>query len=402
VPISPPSQSSFLHRIAAAQPAEGENTGLSKAQMGAMGVAAASPFAGLLGEKPIINDPLKGAKGVDYATLNDLEEAAMPGDILVTSKPKGSIFKNFITPTGRSQFYHAQPVTGRLQGIGYTLSAGDLYDKGIHPSQWMKYDHAIADYVQDPDTYYADVVLLRPKKKLTKEQLRTLRKDYGQRTMRPYDSTKAVSTFLRDMFIPKYDIFNYGRPETICEGNVCSTLPAQSFHTATGRSVVPGKRAQDVFPTDFMRSDEFELVGSHISPETRALANTRMQKLAPWLLRGGIGAGLAGATYAVSEDPATAAGLGGTVAAEAALNAAANSPRFEKYINAETMPTYWDAVDTMMSGGLASPEGRSLVGKTLTRRVPAALAGGALAYGGAKALGAGYDALKQRWADRSE
>lgn len=392
----------FLHRIAAAKGSEQESTGLSKAQMGAMGVAAAAPFAGLIGEKPIIHDPLQGAEGKTFKSLEQLQRQAQPGDVLLTSKPKGSLFKNFIMPAGRSQFYHAQPVTGRQDGIGYTLSAGDLYDTNTPASKALNYDYPIADYMRDPDTQYSDALLLRPKQKLTPEQLKTLRAEYGKRSTTYYDNPKAAETFLRDLFIPKHEMFNLGRPETICEGNVCSTMPSQAFHKATGKSVVPGKRAQDVFPTDFLRSDQFELVGGHITPETRALEGSAMRKAAPWLLRGGIGAGLAGGTYAVSEDPALGAGIAGAVGTEHLLDKLVASEKGSKYLNEGAFPTFWEAGNEVMGGGLKTPEGRGLLRRFLTQRIPALAAGGALAYGGAKALGAGYDALKDRFSSASE
>lgn len=397
---------SFLHRIAAARPGQDDDAGLSRAQMGAMGVAAAAPFAGLIGEQPIIHDPLQGAQGKTFKNLEAVERAARPGDVLLMSKSKGSLFKDFITPAGRSQFYHAQPVTGRAEGKGYTLSAGDLHGQGLKAREALDHDYSITDYMRDPDAPYHDVVLLRPKQKLTPEQLEALREDYGKRVIRPYDDRKAADTFLRDLFIPKLDVFNAGRPETVCQGNVCSTLPAQSFHTATGNSVIPGKRAQDVFPTDFLRSDQFEMIGSHVTPETRALEQSVFRKASPWLMRGGIGATLAAGTYGVSEDPALGAGLLGAAATDFYLdNMLKNKnldPRIKEYVNAKNFPTFWDAGTDIMEGGLKTPAGKARLGRFMTRRIPALAAGGALAYGGAKALGAGYDALRERYADRSE
>lgn len=407
MPISPPSQSSFLYRIAAARPPRDEDTGMSKARMGAIGVAAASPFLGLLGERPIINDPLKGAKGQDFATIEDLQQHAQPGDVLLMGKDKGSKFKTYITPSGGSEFYHAQPVTSVRNGIGRTLSAGDLHESvdeagvPLNRDTWGDWDFTIKDYVDSSETGYKDVALLRPKQPLTEEQLAVLRREHGDRVLREYDSNKALSTFFRNTFVPKWDWLNKNRPETICEGNVCSTMPAQAYYEATGRSIVPGKRAQDVFPTDFMRTNEFELVGSHISPETRAAHSKLSRKMAPWLLRGGLGAGLAGATYGVTESPETAAGILGAAAAENELYKLTFNNKVP-WINSTTVPTYWGLGDTIASGGLSTPEGRALVGKVLTRRVPVALAGGALAYGGARAAHAGYDRLKARLEARSK
>lgn len=369
-----------------------ERSELSGLQMGAMGAAAASPFAGLIGEKPIIHDPLQGAEGQQFKRMRDVSRAAQPGDVLLTSKSKGSLFKNFITPAGQSQFYHAQPVTGRQDGVGYTMSAGDLYDQGISPSKAKNFDTPIHDYMKNDATSYSDAVLLRPKTPLTKEQLKALQTSYGQRVVRPYDNTKALSTFARDLFVPKLDALTKGRAETVCEGNVCSTMPAMAYNEATGKRVIPGKASQDVFPTDFLRSDQFKLVGSHVTPETAALERSALRKASPWLLRGGIGAGLAGGTYAASEDPALVAGGAGAYGANKAIDAAFTNEIPEAArkllpVSAyEQFPTLWEAGDAAMTGGLRNPETREILKRFSTRRLPVLAAGGALAYGGAKAL----------------
>jgi hypothetical protein len=139
-----------------------QKSGPSNLQLGAMGLAAASPFAGLIGERPIIHDPLQGAVGTKFKDLTELGRHAQPGDVIVTSKPGGSKFKNIIMPTGRSQFYHAQPVTGRANGMGYTFSAGDMMGNADSVREALNFDHAIPDYLADADTHYSDAVLLRP------------------------------------------------------------------------------------------------------------------------------------------------------------------------------------------------------------------------------------------------
>lgn len=374
-----------------------ERSGPSNLQLGAMGAAAASPFAGLIGEKPIIHDPLQGAEGANYKNMKEVSRAAQPGDVLLTSKSKGSLFKNFITPAGQSQFYHAQPVTGRQDGIGYTMSAGDLYDQGITPSKAKNFDSPIHEYMKNDTTSYSDAVLLRPKTPLSKEQLKSLQTSYGQRVVRPYDNGKALGTFARDLFVPKLDALTKGRPETICEGNVCSTMPAMAHHEATGKRVIPGKASQDVFPTDFLRSDQFDLVGSHVTPETAALERSALRKASPWLLRGGIGAGLAAGTYAASEDPALVAGAAGAYGANRAIDHAFTSDipaAMRKHIPVEAyeqFPDFWEAGDAAMTGGLKNPETREILKRFSTRRLPALAAGGALAYGAAKGLGHLYD-----------
>lgn len=380
---------SFLQRIAAAQ-VDVEGGGPSDAQLGAMGVAAVSPFAGMLGQQPIIHDPLQGAEGKNFKSMRHLQRAARPGDVILTSKPKGSFFKNFIAPAGGSQFYHAQPVTGREYGRGYTFSAGDYFGPEYSRSNLHEYEPTIAEYLRGQDTGYTDAVLLRPKTPLTPEQLKALRESHLDRGFRDYDGVKAVSTWLRELFVPKWDFLNKGRPETVCEGNVCSTMPAQSYHEVGGPSVVPGKRAQDVFPTDFLRSKNFDLVGSKTTEGTRRLQRGAWGKAAPWVMRGGLGAGLAGTTYALSEDPALAGGaLGGAYTG--------------MMLNGTSLPPTLEVLQKGLDKELNTPEGRRMALKYFGGRVPLLALGAGAGYGGAKLLGKGVDrgieALKERFSE---
>lgn len=378
-----------FYKIAAETP---EDSGLSKTQIGLMGAAAASPWAGMLGQQPLRHDPLQGAVGKNFSDLKELSRNAQPGDVLMTSKSKGSLFKNFITPAGDSQFYHAQPVTGRQGGKGYTLSAGDLYGDDLTPRQALDYDMLIHKHLAAPENQYSDAVLLRPKTPMSKSETSKLRSAYGARAQRYYDNDKAFNVFMRNTFVPKLDALKSLRPETVCEGNVCSTMPAMAMHEATGRSVVPGVAAQDVFPTDFLRSPEYELVGSHITPETRALEGRLLRKASPHLMRAGLGAGLAAGAYMATEDPAMAAGGVGAVLTHKALEHLSEAkPELGKYL-----PNAWTVGRDAIEGGLKTPEGRRRLAAMLGARLPATFAGGALAYGGAKALGRGFDALEAK------
>jgi hypothetical protein len=239
--------------------------------------------------------------------------------------------------------------------------------------------------------------------------MKVLRTDYAERAMR-LRQRKAVGTFFRDIFTPKIGAIKNMRPETICEGNVCSTMPAQSFHKATGRSVVPGKPAQDVFPTDFLRSDAFDMVGSHTTKEVQAIEKGLARRMGPWALRGGMGAAMAGGTYAASEDPRGAAevacgarrragseqrdrrphGLGQRSPAEVPAQTAQEDPRVPAAW--EQMPTFVEGLSALKEeGGLRNADNRKIFGRFMTRRMPAVAAGSALAYGGVKGLEHLYD-----------
>lgn len=378
----------------------------TRLQQGAVGAAALSPFAGLIGRQKMRHDPLQGAQGVEYKDLRSLSRAAQTGDVLLTSKPSGSLFKSVITPAGGSQFYHAQPVTGTMDGHGYTLSAGDLAGQDIKPSQAKHWDTRIDKYFKQPSVQYSDAVLLRPKTPMTKEQIKALQTEYGKRVVRDYDNTKALSTFARELFVPKLDSLARLRPETVCEGNVCSTLPAMAHQEATGKRVVPGKASQDIFPTDFLRSSEYELVGSHVTPETRALEGTLRRKLAPWLLRAGLGTALGAGTYAATEDPSILAAAGGAYAGNKLLDTAFTSEtlrdklpeRVLKHLPVDAYdkyPTLWEAAETALSTERNTPSGRALMSNLLKRRLPAIALAGGMGYGAGKLLEKGVEAARE-------
>ncbi len=386
----------FLTRIAAANlPEDGVSAG-DVAQGAAVGVAAASPFGGLIGRKKILHDPLQGAEGKNFRTLSELSRQARPGDVLVTSKPAGSLFKRFIDPIGGSQFYHAQPVVSRKNGAGQTLSAGDLSDwQYANPKDALHDAHSIPYSLNNAVNQYPDAVLLRPKTPFTREQLEQLKTSYGERAVRDYDNTQAMKTGLRELFVPKLDFLTKKRPEVQCEGNVCSTLPSMAHYEATGRRVIPGKASQDVFPTDFLRSQEYELVGSRVTPETAALQSKLRRRLAPWLLRGGLGAGLAATTYAATENPEPTAALLGAGAGVYAAGQRAKLP--------VDVPTLRDIADGFAGNflgegpatALRDPETRKELRAYLRRQGPRLAAGGllgaSLGYAGIRSARALYD-----------
>lgn len=379
LPILAPN-GAFLTRIAAAVPPE-DDEGMSTGRKALIGAAAASPFAGLIGQQPMQHDPLQGAKGKNYASMEELARDAQPGDVLLTSKPKGSMFKNVIMPLGNSQLYHAQAVTRAPGGMGRTLSVPDLFGEDIPEGQGHHYDYAIPEYMADPNVNYDSAVMVRPKTPMTPEQLEVFQKAVGERATHHYDSSKALGTFFRDMFVPKVPWLQNHRPDTVCEGNVCSTVPAQAYHEATGKRVVPNKPAQDTFPTDFLRSNEYELVGSHISPEVRALENTPWRKIAPLAIRGGVGLGMAGLAAGATEQPEVAGGVGGVLGTNALLNRVVPTPVEDA---APLIPSYMDVLhhgEQFGGEGLTSAPARKEMARFLTRRVPLLAAGGAAGAG---------------------
>jgi hypothetical protein len=63
-----------------------------------------------------------------------------------------------------------------------------------------------------------------------------------------------------------------------------------AMHKATGTEVVPGKRAQDVFPSDYLRSENYELVGHRLQNASRYARRGKLNRvLTPIATRGAMG-----------------------------------------------------------------------------------------------------------------
>lgn len=371
----------------------------------AMGAAAAAPFAGMIGQKPIIHDPLRGAKGKKFRSLSELGRQAQVGDILITSKPEGSLFKRFISPATGSEFYHAQPVLGHRGGQALTSDTGHLASKKRTVKHMLRNAARVADL---GDHGYPDVILLRPKKPLTAAQQAKFQRMALERShyMAGYDPKKAAKIYLQDIFAPKIpgitgtgpqqsapikdwyqkidkNLNVTGKPtlEVVCSGNVCSTVPAMAMEHATGRGVVPGKAAQDVFPTDFLRSEEYELVGSRVKSK---YPHTTLMRAAPYLMRAGLGAAGAGAVYAGTEKPEVAGAAGGALGAS--LLASKINRHFSPSMTAAEarIPT---TGMILLPGIIDTPFTRQQVIKRwAARRLPILAAGGAAGYYGTRAL----------------
>ena len=371
----------------------------------AMGAAAAAPFAGMIGQQPIIHDPLRGAKGKKFRTLTQLSHQAQAGDVMVLSKPTGSLFKRFITPQSGSEFYHAQPVVGKRGKDALTTDVGYITSKKTDLKSMM----SRAQRVSELDLYnYPDVVLLRPKKPLTPAQQKVFQQQsLGRSHMEQgYDPQRAAGSFIRDTFMPKIkgitgtgaqqatgylDTFQsadshmnpLGKPTEglMCSGNTCATVPAQAMEAATSRGVVPGKSAQNVYPTDFLRSNEYELVGSHIKSKYH---NQTLVRAAPYLLRGGLGIAGAGAAYGVSEKPEAAgavAGALGTSMLASKINRAYSPSLTAAHLRLPHIG------DTFVPGIIGTPfTSKQVLARWAARRVPILAAGGAAGWYGTKKI----------------
>lgn len=283
----------------------------------AMAGAAATPFAGMIGQQPIIHDPHLNPNVRRFKTMDHLQRQARPGDVILTSKPKGSIWKNLIAPVTGSDFYHVQEVVGRRRGKATTSTAGQFFnDQSMKPEVPTRGKlPTIGDYTNEHG--YPDVLLLRPKKPMSPDELKVFQKQVMQRSARMYNDDRAVSTWLRDVFMPKLKGREQAAPRPVCEGDVCSTAPAAGYRAA-GRTVVPGKRPEEVFPSDYLRSKNFKAVGARLGSGNRWSDTTR--RAVPLLTRAGLGVGMAGGTYLASQHPEAAGALAGAGAGVALAN----------------------------------------------------------------------------------
>lgn len=442
----------------------------------AAGAVGAAPFGGLIGQKKLIHDPMMGAEGVSYRSLEDLSAAAKPGDVVLTAKPKGSIWRNFQLPTTGTEWYHAQGIVDSVPALGgpgltmdgaldlpedilddvlgmdsveleelpkkqrkaalktlrealakphaLTSEAGDLalskenlleyLDEGMTPQQIKEEEGGIKSLVSHlKPNNYDDVALLRPKIPLTPEQLQTLQSDMMTRSIQPYDRKKAVELYMKDLFVPKVKGVEkfMGNSKITCDGNVCSTTPAQAFETATERSILPGKRSADIAPADLMRSGEYELVGSKMDPSKYRL-KPGMRKALPWLSRGALGGTMAAATYGAIEEPAlmgAAAGAAGAYAGGQALTPKlAPMMKVPSHLEQYMFPNIssgFELTEQLMGPNAKTKGSWHLMKPLLKGGLPVALGGAALGYAGAKGLGHLYDkklAPKMPWADKPE
>ena len=380
----------------------------------AMGAAAVAPFAGMIGQKPLHNDPLVGENtGKKFKTLDELSRHAQPGDIVITNKGSEGPFKKFITPMTGSEFYHAQPVVGRRRGHGLTTDIGMIGKHNRTVPDMLKDTFQVKTLKHD----YDDVVLLRPKKPLTAKQLEVFNREalHRARLDPGYDVRKAVGVWTRDVFVPKikgftgtgnqfsqskkdlvqsidkktFTVKGAPRSYSYCSGNVCSTAPAQAYTKATGRHVLPGKAAKDMFPTDFLRSEEYEVVGAHLKPKKHW--HKVVKAVGPYAVRAGLGVAGAGAVYTASKHPDETGGLTGAVAASH-FSTRLNRHYATSHTAAQMrIPGLEEVVRSHIKGSdletAVGPEGsRKYLTRWLTRKVPIIAAGGAAGYYGTKTL----------------
>jgi hypothetical protein len=340
-----------------------------------MAGAAASPFAGLIGQKPLIHDPHLNANVPRAKSYQEISRMAQPGDVLMTGKPGGSFWKSVIKPLSGSEFYHAQPVVGRRGQHGTTVSAGQFTDPSFDGwSQKSILDADAKTVSQLMKSEYPDVTLLRPKKSMTAEQIKKFQTNAFRRSRQGYDNVAAVRSWAKDMFVPKLKMFEDKKGPGACVGDICSTLPAKAY-AAAGQNVIHGKSTADAFPSDFLRSEHLEPVAAHVQGDYKM--SPGMRRAMPYMTRGAMGLGLAGATYAASRDPALASVPLGLMAGNSLAN------RLAPHLKGETPP--WLTLGAQLWDTKGKARNKLLKG-FLERRLPLTLAGAGASYLGTRAI----------------
>jgi len=279
-------------------------------------VAGAAPFAGLIGEKPIIHDPLINPDIRRVQSPEALEALMQPGDIFVAGRESTAPLYSIRKAPRGSEFFHGGAV---LSGNERTGGKPRI----VAENDWLR-AHAgkvqdfptMAEAMAHPDSpVVKDMMLLRPTQPYTPEQLQAFEKQLTTRGRMPYDLAASEGNWWRDVLLPKLGITRGRTKPPLCEGNICSTTPSMAFEEATGRELLPNVAAHHMSPADILRSENLKPVAAHLSPEFEAAAMSPAARQAlRFGSRGLIGLGLAAGAYGATQDPINLAAPAGAMA----------------------------------------------------------------------------------------
>lgn len=340
-----------------------------------LGGAAASPFLGLIGQRSLKNSPFHGASA-PWMPVHDLQMHAQPGDMLLVRDAQPTLFRRIHETVTGSPLHHVEPVIGK-----HDVYYGTTVDVGEHatPQGQLEAVHeqrakapTVGHRVHTKD--YRDAVLLRPNVPIDAEALANRA---VLEARKPYSLRRAASSLLKDIFVPKVPYIT-DRP-AVCSGHTCSTLAGEALHAGSKdlAPVVAGKGVHELLPADFARSRKFDIVGHSLSHPSEAAAIGRRALRNSLLLRAGLGAGIAGGLYGLSEEPELAASVAGAAAApiiarRIAGKGAAGTRKIRPF-------------STLLNVlHLKTPKARAIKSNILRRSLPIALGGGLLGYLGAK------------------
>lgn len=270
-----------------AETEEVEDGGVNPAALAAATAAGAAPFLGMIGQKKLIHDPTYNPD-IKRMTHDELSRLARPGDILVTGKGGVNAFKTPQEAVTGSPFYHVESVVTRRNGRARTMDAGHIY--GMDGPEGTRSRKTMRDYSRQFELH-PDIVLLRPKKKMSAKEMASYLADVTAGGSHEYQKSNAVTGWLHDLFVPKRGKKTKAKYE--CKGGMCSTVPGQALQNI-GRDVVEGVGGRYVMPADFLRSKGYTAIGASLTTPEKA---TFARKAMPYATRAAIGALLAAGAY---------------------------------------------------------------------------------------------------------
>lgn len=353
----------------------------------ALAGAGAAPFLGLIGQQSLRHDPYRVPGVAPRMSVHELMQHAQPGDIAVMREAKPTLFRRIHEAITGTPYHHTEPVVGKKDlYFGTTVDVAEhATPAGQLESVKEQLGRAKTLGERAAEKGYQDIVLLRPKQfaeaggQVTPEIERFVNKAILE-SRKPYSFSTAFSTALKDLFVPK--VPGVTPRHVVCKGNTCTTLTEEALHAATGKSapVVAGKGVGEGLPADLLRSKEMDIIG-HTSPlpEAERLLAGRRAMLRGLGLRAGLGLGLAGGTYALSEDPVLASTLGGAAAAPMIARRIAGKGKEGQ----RAIRPFRHLMNVMHE---TSPAAKAIKKNILRRTLPLALGGGLLTYLGAKGI----------------
>jgi len=359
---------------------------------GIIGAAASAPFLGMIGEKKFVHDPRTNPHIPRTNSLEEIQRAAQPGDVVLTTRGGMNPYKTPQSLITGSDYFHAEPVVHNKGGIGHAITSASLYGTPKSTQEVMESAVPIGSGINivDPEhpsalTGEDNLILMRPKTPLTPEQQAKYIEDFIPRTQTPYSSETAIGNWFKNVLVPKGNKVVHD-PSCANAGDICSTAVSRSYEAATGNPVVPHKPTHETMPSDLLREGSaFEPVMYRFNTPEALEASKVVQKIhTPIAARAALGLGTAGLAYGATEHPEVAGGVAGGLASTNAMRKVMELAHREKmnrpaaYFKANSqLPSGWNMLDEIgMPKGKVAPA----VGKFLTRTVPVAAAGAVGGY----------------------
>lgn len=354
----------------------------------ALGGIAASPFLGMIGEDKVTKDPRQNPN-IPIFEKNDLIRKAQRGDVFAVSKPgwRGAIGKIPQALTTGSEFYHIEPVvkaspTGKGLGtVSITARVADEPSDTImgklhgDRSEGEKEIHTIdPKLLKNPSTYMesGNLLLLRPKAKLTEDDLQKYETELKRRATLPYDTPHAIGSWLEDIFVPKPLRTAKKEAEAPTE-NICSNASAVALADVLNKRIHPTVAPLNTLPVDYLREEsEYEPVGATEQGDP-LFENPLVPRLAT---RAALGTAMAGGAYGLYRNPRLAAILAGGMALPSVVRAGSSNPK--------AVPTIPERFLSDLSP--EAEESKKAKQDFLLKTVPLATAGGAGAYATARGI----------------